>query len=41
MFKQIREKYNEYGEKHPQVKEWFETFVFVLVMVMLLRSFSS
>lgn len=39
MFKKIRERYNEYGEKHPQVKEWFETFVFVLVMVIIIRYF--
>ncbi len=39
MFKKIRDRYNEYGEKHPQVKEWFETFVFVLVMVIIIRYF--
>ena len=31
--------YNEYGERHPVVKEWVETFVFVLVMVIIIRYF--
>lgn len=39
MFDRIREKYNEFGEKHPTAKEWIETFVFVFVMVILIRYF--
>ena len=39
MFKQIREKYNKWGEKHPTRKEWLETFIFVFVMVILIRYF--
>lgn len=39
MFKRIKERYNEFGVKHPTIKEWIETFVFVLVMVILIRYF--
>ena len=39
MFKKIRDKYNEFGEKHPTAKEWIETFVFVIVMVVIIRYF--
>ena len=39
MFKNIRNKYNEFGEKHPNIKEWFETFIFVIVMVIIIRYF--
>lgn len=39
MFERIKDKYNEFGQNHPAVKEWFETFVFVLVMVILIRYF--
>ena len=36
MFDKIRERYNEFGDKHPTAKEWIETFVFVFVMVILI-----
>ena len=39
MFKKIKDKYNEFGIKHPSIKEWFETFVFVIVMVIIIRYF--
>ncbi len=39
MFKELKEKYDKWGEKHPSIKEWVETFVFVLVMVILIRYF--
>ncbi len=39
MFDMIRARYNEFGEKHPTAKEWIETFVFVFVMVILIRYF--
>ena len=37
MFKNLKEKYNKFGEAHPAIKEWFETIVFVLVMVIIIR----
>lgn len=39
MFNKIKERYNEFGIKHPKIKEWVETFVFVIVMVILIRYF--
>ena len=39
MFKNLKEKYNKFGEAHPAIKEWFETIVFVLVMVIIIRYF--
>ena len=39
MFKKIKDRYDEYGKQHPVIKEWFETFVFVLVMVIIIRYF--
>jgi signal peptidase I len=46
MFEKLKEIYNRlksgyiaYGEKHPLVREWFETIVFVLVMVIIIRYF--
>ena len=39
MFNQIKTKYNDWGEKHPNIKEWIETFVFVIVMVIIIRYF--
>lgn len=39
MFKNIKERYNSFGEKHPAVKEWFETIIFVFVAVILIRYF--
>lgn len=39
MFKKIKEKYDNFGETHPTAKEWIETFVFVFVMVILIRYF--
>jgi signal peptidase I len=39
MFNELKTKYNEWGEKHPVIKEWGETFVFVIVMVIIIRYF--
>ncbi|MCD8378601.1 MAG: signal peptidase I [Candidatus Gastranaerophilales bacterium] len=39
MFKQIIDGYNKFGEKHPNIKEWTETFIFVIVMVIIIRYF--
>lgn len=39
MFKKIKEKYNIFGQNHPVIKEWFETFVYVIVMVIIIRYF--
>lgn len=39
MFKDLKEKYNQWGNEHPTIKEWTETFVFVFVMVILIRYF--
>ena len=39
MFKVIKSRYAEFGKRHPNVKEWVETFVFVFVMVVLIRYF--
>lgn len=39
MFDNIKSKYNEWGEKHPNIKDWVETFVFVIVMVIIIRYF--
>ena len=39
MFKNLKEKYNKFGEAHPAIKEWFEAIVFVLVMVIIIRYF--
>jgi signal peptidase I len=39
MFKKLKEMYNGWGEEHPTIKEWLETFVFVIVMVILIRYF--
>ena len=39
MLKELKEKYNKFGEEHPTAKEWIETFIFVFVMVILIRYF--
>lgn len=39
MFKNLKDRYNKFGEAHPVIKEWFETVVFVLVMVIIIRYF--
>lgn len=39
MFKKIKDKYNKFGEAHPVIKEWVETFLFVIVMVIIIRYF--
>lgn len=42
MFEKIKEwkqKYDEWGKVHPSAKEWLETFVFVFVMVIIIRYF--
>ena len=42
MFEKIKEwkqKYENWGIQHPSMKEWIETFVFVFVMVILIRYF--
>ncbi|MCR5266042.1 MAG: signal peptidase I [Cyanobacteria bacterium RUI128] len=39
MLKELNEKYNKFGEEHPTAKEWIETFIFVFVMVILIRYF--
>lgn len=39
MFKTLKERYNKFGEIHPVIKEWIETIVFVLVMVIIIRYF--
>ena len=39
MFNELKTKYNEWGEKHPVIKEWVETFVFVITMVIIIRFF--
>ena len=39
MLKGIKDKYNKWGEEHPTAKEWLETFVFVITMVILIRYF--
>ena len=39
MFDKLKQRYNSFGEKHPSIKEWLETFVFVFVMVILIRYF--
>lgn len=35
----IKDEYEKFGEKHPVIREWVETFVFVIVMVILIRYF--
>lgn len=39
MFEKLKIRYSEFGDKHPNIKEWTETFVFVFVMVILIRYF--
>lgn len=46
MFEQIKKtctslqaEYNKFGKSHPIIREWFETIVFVLVMVVIIRYF--
>lgn len=39
MFKNLKIKYDKFGEKHPNIKEWLETIIFVLVMVIIIRYF--
>ncbi|MCM1265826.1 MAG: signal peptidase I [Candidatus Gastranaerophilales bacterium] len=39
MFNEIKNKYKSWGKIHPVAQEWLETFVFVIVMVILIRYF--
>lgn len=39
MFAKLKEGYNTWGKKHPVAQEWLETFVFVIVMVVIIRFF--
>lgn len=39
MFNKIKKQYEKFGLEHPVIKEWVETFVFVFVMVIIIRYF--
>ena len=38
-YKELKQKYDKWGDLHPNIKEWVETFVFVFVMVIIIRYF--